>query len=331
MGFISYSLDYYQKCIREFEQTPATSEKIYLARQLLKMLDDLKDEGYTYLSEQLEAQFSGVQRLQAYLAARHAEPFPILPRLAAESQLDYGPTQVELEAFLDDLMQRARPGEKSFPFIGELERFTQWLGKEAETAYIFLLRDTLLPCLAMKKAGFSCHPWLLGRKMVGHITGEPYADDEIRAVLIKALEAGIDGDFAAFRAYCTPRILQVTEKYPALRETLLPLLSAIPQRKILVVESGCYGTFPMLLAALDERVEVAMYTTVPFMKTLYGPRIFTPAYENNRLFETLYAQDLYFRFADFRDGHFFVEKCTHPQVEQHALNEIGQMLAGNGD
>ena len=49
MSFISYSLKYYHDALKEFESGVATAEKIYKAQQLLKMLDDLTDEGYTEL------------------------------------------------------------------------------------------------------------------------------------------------------------------------------------------------------------------------------------------------------------------------------------------
>lgn len=53
MGFISFSLKYYEKELKQLETTPVTAET-YKAKQLLKMLDDLVDEGYTELNERLE-------------------------------------------------------------------------------------------------------------------------------------------------------------------------------------------------------------------------------------------------------------------------------------
>ncbi len=54
MGFISFSLDYYKKELQKLESVPVSAETIYRAKQLLKMLDDLVDEGYTELNEKLE-------------------------------------------------------------------------------------------------------------------------------------------------------------------------------------------------------------------------------------------------------------------------------------
>lgn len=49
MGFISYILQYYYNALQEIEYGAAAAETIYRAKQLLKMLDDLMDEGYTEL------------------------------------------------------------------------------------------------------------------------------------------------------------------------------------------------------------------------------------------------------------------------------------------
>ena len=65
------------------------------------------------------------------------------------------------------------------------------------------------------------------------------------------------------------------------------MLHTIRQKHILIVESGCTGTFPMLLMALDAWADMRMYT---------------PRYEENRAFETLAAQEAYLRFDCWQDG-----------------------------
>ncbi|MDE7207414.1 MAG: hypothetical protein K2N90_09730, partial [Lachnospiraceae bacterium] len=67
MGFISFSLDFYRKELQKLETDAASEETIYRAKQLLKMLDDLIDEGYTELNEKLEEAYQGVSRLRTYL------------------------------------------------------------------------------------------------------------------------------------------------------------------------------------------------------------------------------------------------------------------------
>lgn len=43
------------------------------------------------------------------------------------------------------------------------------------------------------------------------------------------------------------------------------MLHTIRQKHILIVESGCTGTFPMLLMALDAWTDMRMYTTYPYL------------------------------------------------------------------
>ena len=114
------------------------------------------------------------------------------------------------------------------------------------------------------------------------------------------------------------------EKYPVVTTAVKNLLGEILEKRIVVIESGCYGTFPMLLSCFDPRVEIRMFTAVPYLAQIYSDKLFTKAYEKIRLFETLYSQDLYFQYADFADNRFLVEKCDDKVVEEKAMQEIRQ-------
>ena len=50
---------------------------IYEAKQLLKVRDDLADEGYTNLNNRMEADFLCLTRLRAVLQKSGASPFPV--------------------------------------------------------------------------------------------------------------------------------------------------------------------------------------------------------------------------------------------------------------
>ncbi|MCC7574555.1 hypothetical protein KO361_03100 [Candidatus Woesearchaeota archaeon] len=329
MGFISFNLDYYQNNIQELESSPFTEERLYKAKQLLKMLDDLQDEGYSYLRIQLEEKFSGITKLRHYLADNNATPFEISPRIVDTNELIYSGDRFELEAILRKIDNEIQPQpiKEPHPFIEELITFCEWVGYEEDTAYIFLLRDTLLPYLYFSRKGRNpIYPWLMGRKMLEKLTGEEDVDEAIRDPLLEALE---EANVKTFRELCDfsfPRIRKNLEKYPVVTTTVKNLLGQIQEKRIIVIESGCYGTFPMLLSCFDPRVEFRMYTAVPYLTDIYSDRLFTRAYEKIRLFETLYSQDMYFRLADFADNRFFVEICTDKTVEEKALDEIRQML-----
>lgn len=333
MSFISFSLDYYRKELQKLETAAISEETVYRAKQLLKMLDDLIDEGYTELNKKLEEVYQGVSRLRRYLQDNHATPFPIYHKPLAEKDVVYEQESFELVEAIKELTENAEKSKDVSDdlFLTELMRFCEWVGYEDNTAYIFLLRDTLLPYIYYQsKNRENIYPWLLGRKTLTKLTGMENVDDEIRASIIKALEIGKCHNYEDFCGAVLPDIRATLKQYPEIGDCLTSLLGEIKEKRIIVVESGCSGTFPMLLMSLDDRVDVCMYTTYPYLLEIYGDKIYSPKYEENRLFETLYSQDLYFQFSDLKDGHFFIRKCTDKEVEKNALKEIKTILADEG-
>lgn len=93
-----------------------------------------------------------------------------------------------------------------------------------------------------------------------------------------------------------------------------------------MVESGCAGTFPLLLMSLDSRVDMKMYTTYPYLTEIYRDRIYTSRYEENRIFETMLSEEVLFRFSGVRNDDFFVCNCTDTAIVKQALAEIGTMM-----
>lgn len=329
MGFLSYNLRFYRAELQRLEGSPVTQKSLYRARQLLRMLDDLADEGYTALHEQLESSFSGESRLRAYLKSGHAAPFSRPERRTDAGPLSYEKQDTELCCAIAQVMREAaaEPETARVFFAENLQRFCRWLGYDDRTAYIFLLRDTLLPFVFYAAQGRErIYPWLLSRKSFAALTGRQNADDEIRACIYSALEAG-HTDSQTFFRFVLPRIRQTIAQYPQAEDTLSGMLAGIDAEKILVVESGCAGTFPLLLMSLDARADLRMYTAYPYLEEAFGARIFTGRYEENRLFETMASQELYFRFSAIRGGKFYVKTCTDASVKRQALAEIRAMQA----
>lgn len=332
MGFLSYCRSYYQNELEQLEKTGPTRNNLYHARQLLRMLDDLRDEGYTELNEAVEKSFCGVSRLRNYLEQNGAEPFPPSSGHLSTGDISYSAQDVELTDAVAEAMRSAAAIHEtiSVPFADKLCRFCNWIGYEEKTAYIFLLRDTLLPFVYYSARGRKLiYPWLLGRKSFAALTGRPDADNEIRASIYKALEAGC-ADSRTFFHFVLSDIRQTLDRYPQAKDALSSMLADIPAEKVIVVESGCAGTFPLLLMSLDDRVDMRMYTTYPYLADIYKTRIFTSRYEENRVFETLVSQEMYFRFSRIRNGLFYVEQCTSTAIENQALAEIKIMQSVNG-
>ncbi len=329
MGFISFNLEFYRNELQILTTAPVNDERIYRAKQLLKMLDDLVDEGYTELNYKLEETYSGVSKLRAYLENNHIEPFPVCRKPFSTADITYENCARELTAAIQELTVNAEKGTelRYDVFLSELVDFCKWIGYEENTAYIFLLRDTLLPYIYYQsKNRKNIYPWLLSRKTLTKLTGTDNADDKIRSSIFNALKSGQCRNFRSFCNMALPDIRSVLKNYPEIKECLITLLDEIKEKHIVVVESGCSGTFPMLLMSLDERVDFRMYTTYPYLLKIYGDKIYSSKYENCRLFETLYSQDLYFRFADLKDGEFFVEKCNNKEIEKYAFAETKAIL-----
>lgn len=136
MGFLSFNLEFYKTELQKLQTTPVSEETIYRAKQLLKMLDDLLDEGYTELNRKLEEAFSGASRLKTYLKENHAEPFPIYRKPLSAIDVPYEKCAYELTAAIEDLVQSAEncSDVSADAFISELINFCQWIGCDENTA-----------------------------------------------------------------------------------------------------------------------------------------------------------------------------------------------------
>lgn len=193
MGFLSYNMNFYGNELKRLEDISPSPDSIYCARRLLRMLDDLADEGYNELSELLEKELHGVSRLHEYLRSNGAAPFRAGGCLPDASGLSYSERETELSLAVSRAMLEADKltDVHGIPFADRLKSFCRWIGYSSGTAYIFLLRDTLLPFVHYLGRGRSgVYPWLLGRKSFAELTGKRNADDEIRASVYRALEVG---------------------------------------------------------------------------------------------------------------------------------------------
>ncbi len=322
MSFISFSLNYYKNKIEHYENDDLSENEIYEAKQLLKILDDLLDEGYTYLNQKLEEDFKGVTRLKNIISSHNEKPFAVLSRPNFET--NYGDTVYELNRYLSVIENRGETSRERIEnsFFDDIADYCKWIGYDNNTAYVFLLRDTLLPYFFFKRKGRSnIFPWLIGRKFLNNISPVKDMDDIVRAVFFDALENGCN-DFLSFKSFCSHNIINALREYDTVTSVLKNLLNTIKTERIMVIESGCNGTFPMLLAALDNRVDFRMFTTVPYMRNVYEGKVYTNAYEKNRLFETLACQDLLFQYSGFQNNRFYISECTDENVLKRSFAEL---------
>ncbi|MDE6586055.1 MAG: hypothetical protein K2K80_05185 [Clostridia bacterium] len=326
MSFISFNLNYYKQRIEYYEKSALTKNDIYEAKQLLKLIDDLIDEGYYELSDALQKDSCIVDRLKSVIKAAGEEPFNNV--VSDKSSAGFNNEEIELSKYIDNLIIRAKAYThySDYSFLTEIKSFCNSIKYDKNCSYIFLLRDTLLPYIFFKnKLAENIYPYLISRSFLNLIYKNGNVDDIVRAVIIKALENG-HNSFESYFNYCKREILNNLSVFPKIITVIKDLLSEIKSEKIVVIETGCYGTFPMLLSALDERIEFKMYTTVPYLFQIYKNHIFTTAYENIRLFETLYCQNNLFQLSDFKNNRFYVAESENDAVITKSLQEIGCFL-----
>ena len=326
MGFISFNEKYYQNKLEEFENKRLSESEIYEAKQLLKILDDLADEGYTNLNNRMENDFSCLTRLRKVLDINGALPFPIDHERLPDTIYDN--KECEMGEVLEKLVLEAGncSGDSDNPFLETILRYSEWIGQEEDTAYVFLMRDALLPYMFFKSRKIdNLYPWLISRKFMEDITNEEGADDDVRIPLYEALE-NRHIRFDEFFTYCKEEIITSLDEYKEIKEILLDLLGSIKQNKIIVVESGYMGTMPMMLKALDDRVDFRLFTTAPFLYETYKDKIFCRKYEDIRRFETLYANDLLMQYSSYKNEKFYVKISEEDVVRDKALSEIKKII-----
>lgn len=167
-------MDFYRRERRRLQNEAPTAATLCRARRLLKLLDDLLDEGYAELAERLEAEQMGPSFLRGYLREHHAAPFPMPAKEFDARKLSYGTEEIELCQAVDRALSAAKRTEaaETQAFLHRLQDFCRWIGYDHGTAYLFLLRDTLLPyAYFLNRGREKIFPWLLSRKSFGELTG----------------------------------------------------------------------------------------------------------------------------------------------------------------
>ena len=322
MGFISFNEKYYRDRLEVFENKTLSNQDIYEAKQLLKVLDDLADEGYTNLNYRMEKDFLCLTRFRNLLKDAGAFPFKIHNKILMN--VSYSNQEYELNNLIDELIESEEQVDYTSKnsFMKRIYKYSEWIGYEQGTAYIFLLRDTLLPYVYFRARHYkNVYPWLISRKFLEDIVSAENVDDDIRLPIYEALEMGYV-EFKDFCGFCKEKMLYILNNHIELKRILLKLLASIRTNKIVVVESGYAGTIPMMLKGLDDRVSFKLYTTAPFLYETYKQHIFCHRYEDMREFETSYSQDQLFRYSSYRDGKFYVNISEDEEVKRRALEEI---------
>ncbi len=336
MGFIDYFNFYLGKFLNENETNIPSADILKQAKILLKMMDDIADEGYTETAKYIEGEEHKLSRLRKLISDNGETAFPLVHFTVAEN-----PEYEEKEQLLNEyvrnlytLLGKESDSHKTHPFYKELHEYTQYLKKQIgdDTAYVFLLRDTLLPYLDFMRDGYeNIYAYPIGRKFLDFYPNHKEPDRNYEGSTYDHIHEALFGamynepqTFAEYRTELRKKLEPVFEAHDGLYEELKSLLMKIPNGKIMVAESGYIGTIPSLLAAVDERVDFRMYASVPFMYKVYNGRLFSDHFEQIRMFETIQCQDALFRISSYKNGEFYVQETKNTEIINTSKIELSQ-------
>ncbi len=336
MGFISYSVKFFSQKLDLYESRyngDAPRSVVHEAKVLLKLLDDIRDEGYENSYMRISAQCDAVNRLKNFILSNNDVPFA-LEKYTISPDITYGTDEYDLATYISLIEQKmVTPGAKlsTVPEIFyDILEYSKDIFRSFRysTAYCFLLRDTLLPYLAFRKwqnSGYSnVYPLFISRKYFSFFENEDgYIYSEIQNVIFEALENNVE-NFGQLKEYVKTALNKELAPFCDLFDSLKRLLDKISQEKVLIIESGYIGTIPLLLSALDDRVDFRLFTTIPYFYEVYNGKFFTDQFEKVRLFETIQCQDALFKFSSVsvKNADVAVVEATDKKVLDRAHAEL---------
>ena len=309
MGFISYSVKFFSQKLDLYESRyngNAPGSVVHEAKVLLKFLDDIRDEGYENSYVQISTQCDAVNRLKNFILSNNDVPFT-LEKYTIIPDITYDNDEYDLATYISLIEQKmVAPGAKlsTVPEIFyDILEYSKDIFRSFRysTAYCFLLRDTLLPYLALKKwqnSGCSnVYPLFISRKYFSFFENEDgYIYSKIQNVIFESLEDNVES-FGQLKEYVKTALNKELAPFSGLFDSLKRILDKVSQEKVLIIESGYIGTIPLLLSALDDRVDFRLFTTIPYFYEVYNGKFFTDQFEKVRLFETIQCQDALFKLS----------------------------------
>lgn len=336
MGFISYSVSFLQKRIHVYESNyseQAPQSIVHEAKVLLKFLEDLKDEGYYKSYEFINEQTNAIKRLNSFILKNHESPFA-MEKFSKKPTSNYKSQNYDFYKYLNFLkLQMKSVGctlNRVPAVFYDILRYSQDVFNSAtsNTAYCFLLRDTLLSYLAFEKWNderkFTTYPMLIGRKYLSFFDNKNNNFDvyqKIQDIIFDTLDCGFN-NLSDIKFYLKKEITS-NYNFKKLVNSLKSMMDRIKQESVMIVESGYIGTIPLLLSALDDRVDFRLFTTIPYFYELYKEKFFTYEFQKLRLFETIYCQNNLFKISSVDNtGNISVCATSDGFVKKQAFAEL---------
>lgn len=336
MGFVSYSIKFFEERLNLYEKVyknKAPQTIVHEAKVLLKLLDDILDEGYKDSYRCINRSCDAVSRLRLFISANNETPF-IMKNYSINKNIKYETFEYNLGNYLDLIERNMNLLDLTLDTVPDIFydilSYTREIFKTSvpETAYCFLLRDTLLPYLAFKKWDSAQHlnivPLFISRKFfrcVENGDGENFYDS-IQNIIFEALDCGAQ-TFNQLRKYVKDKLNENHDDLATLVDLIRKMLNAIPQKSIMVIESGYIGTIPLLLSVLDSRVDFRLFTTIPYFYEHYKDKFYSNRFEKIREFETINCQSALFKLSSIsEDADIKVVETYDNKVKDESIKEL---------
>ncbi len=336
MGFVDYSAKFFKEKLNSYEslyKDNAPKSIVHEAKVLLKLLDDIRNEGYEDVYTYINRSCDAASRLKIFITSNNDKPF-VINKYNISKNIAYESHEYKLENYLNLIERKITTSgsdtTKNTPEIFyDILSYSKdiFMSSNSETAYCFLLRDTLLPYLAFKKwdtkNNLNIVPMLISRRLFSFFEREKEElYTHVQNIIFEALDENIQ-TFEQLKKYVRDSLKNAPLNLLSLISLIKRKLSDIPQKNIMVLESGYIGTMPVLLSAIDDRIDFKMFTTIPCFYELYKEKFFTKSFEKIRLFETIQCQDALFKLMSINSsGCFMVSETSDNKIKDKAYQEL---------
>jgi len=324
----SYEEGYTQSTNQIVSQTDALNRLQWVLTMVLQRLGPPFELERFYLCSELVhidsidiEQFEGGQTFELLAYLDHID-----------HQSDYA---IEIEHCFESADLQQRWQNKTQVVMTEMVKFLIWvlrrLKQQPQAVPVPLLRDTLVIQLGLKllqRHGIQVRepkPILLSRKLLATFQGGDKIYDALNSdIFYGILYEQETYDLTMLRHQFVAKA-RVHSAIPmsfiqASRDYLATLALEGPP---LVIESGMHGTFPLwLLTLTDNTGDMVLYSTVPWLYSIYQDIAFRKNYNYLRDIETIVAHDHLFQFNTMSDGKVFVQETCNASTRSLALYEL---------
>lgn len=211
-------------------------------------------------------------------------------------------------------------------------------GEDRRTSFVFLLRDTLLVYLGMKRlcrAGWAleARALLVSRPLLQSFAPASPRNQLYASVFNSFYETLADhsGRFDSHFLTMYKRTLRLNAT-PASKALLVFLehycdTVLAQDRKFIVVENGVHGTMPLLVMASTSAVtDLRMYTAIPWLQDFYEAVIFSDLSFHMRELESVHCQEQLFQFAGVTGDRVFVKETRDWAIRRISYQELRYFL-----